>query len=142
MPRQPWEKPAIASLLILLFAAVAFEAWKLGPTVDEPSHILSSWLWWHGRDRLYPRDVPPLIKIVGGSAIANLPLPLAPDLGKPGDTRQEWVEAAALFGKLPARDLQSFLFRARLPPIVRPTGRDRRRTIASQARSRPNPASR
>ncbi|MDZ4799754.1 MAG: glycosyltransferase family 39 protein [Bryobacteraceae bacterium] len=107
-------------MLILLSAAVAFEAWTLGPTVDEPSHILSSWLWWHGRDRLYPRDVPPLIKIVGGSAIATLALPVPPDLGKPGDTRQEWVEAANLFGKLPARELQSFLFRARMPFVIFP----------------------
>ncbi len=118
LPR--WERAALASLLILLFAAVAFEAWTLGPTADEPSHILSSWLWWHGRDRLYPRDVPPLIKIVGGSAIASTPLPLPPDLGKPGDTRSEWAEAAGLFGRIPPGDLQRFLFRARLPLAVFP----------------------
>jgi 4-amino-4-deoxy-L-arabinose transferase-like glycosyltransferase len=114
------EWAAVAALLLVLFAATAFEAWTLGPTVDEPSHILSSWLWWRGRDRLYPRDVPPLIKIVGGSGMFLRKLPVPDDLGKPGDTRSEWTEAAALFGRLDPAQLQPFLFRARLPLVLFP----------------------
>ncbi|MBC7925500.1 MAG: glycosyltransferase family 39 protein, partial [Bryobacteraceae bacterium] len=111
---------AIRGLILVLYAATLFEAWTLGPTVDEPSHIVSSWLWWHGRDRLYPRDMPPLTKIVGGTGIAWLDLPIPPDLGKPGDTRSEWAEGAALFAKVPVSQFQIFLFSARIALLTFP----------------------
>lgn len=115
-----WELTAIGLLLLLFFAALVFEAWRLGPTVDEPSHLLSAHLWWKGRDRLYPRDMPPVIKIVGGWPSLFLHLPVDPTLGLPGDKRTEWESAAGLFAKIPTEKLGRVLFWSRLPLTIFP----------------------
>jgi hypothetical protein len=116
------EKSAIAALLLVLLLALVWQAWWLSITVDEPSHLLSAYLYWHGRDRLYPRDMPPLIKIVGGWPTRFMHLPVPDDLGKPGDTRLEWQEASDLIRRLADRPekLNKFVFFCRLPLTLFP----------------------
>ena len=50
-------------LLAALAAGLVVRAWRLGITVDEPSHLLSANLYWQGEDRLKPRDMPPLKRV-------------------------------------------------------------------------------
>lgn len=89
-------------------------------TADEPSHLLSSYLYWHGRDRLPPRDMPPLIKIVGGWVPAGYDLPVDPTLGKWGDTRHEWTTSFGVVEKMDFDLIREVLFRSRLPLLVFP----------------------
>lgn len=111
--RREWA--AVACLLLLLFAGIAYEARYYGVTVDEPSHLISSYLWWQGRDRLYPRDMPPLIKIVSGWPAAWMGLPVPADLGVKGDKRGEWIEGSNLIARLPREQIKPVLFWSRLP---------------------------
>ncbi|HYO81383.1 MAG TPA: glycosyltransferase family 39 protein, partial [Bryobacteraceae bacterium] len=111
-----WEKISVTALLLCLFSALVGQAWWLTLTVDEPAHLLSAHLYWKGRDRLYPRDVPPLIKIVGGWPSLFFDMPVPPDLGQAGDPRQEWTESAEMVGRMALNGsrLQSYLFCSRL----------------------------
>ncbi|MCX6627472.1 MAG: glycosyltransferase family 39 protein [Candidatus Solibacter sp.] len=56
----------LALLLSLAAGALAYEAWHLGLTADEPSHIAASYAWWVGADVLLPSDTPPLMRIISG----------------------------------------------------------------------------
>jgi hypothetical protein len=56
----------IVLLLLGYAAALGWEAWRVGVTADEPSHLAAGYAWWAGRDVLYPSDTPPLTRIVGG----------------------------------------------------------------------------
>jgi hypothetical protein len=115
-----WEIRAIAAILLALAAAVGWQCWRVSMTVDEPSHLISAHLYWHGRDRLPPRDMPPVIKILGGWPSRVMGLPLPQDLGLPGDDRAEWIEAAKLVGALSPERLHWILFCSRLPLLVFP----------------------
>ena len=114
------DRRAIIAVLLVASVALGYQAWFLSVTADEPSHMLSSYLYWRGRDTLYPRDMPPMIKLVGGWPTRFMKLPIDTDLGKPGDKRTEWNEAASLMNRLPAEKLQRFLFWTRLPLIIFP----------------------
>ena len=109
-----------SAIAVLLLCATAYEAWHTGLTIDEPSHLISSHLYWHGRDRLYPRDMPPLMKIAGGWPSRLMGLPVAPDLGHRGDKRTEWSMAAELMAKLPAHRVGAVIFWSRLPMMIFP----------------------
>lgn len=108
-------------MILAAFAALlAFQAQHLSLTVDEPGHLLSAHLYWNGRDRLPPGDMPPLIKIVGGWAIRDLPLAIPKDLGRPGDDRYEWTEAVGMVSRTDHATLTKLVWRGRLPLIVFP----------------------
>jgi len=111
------------TVLVILGSMLALQiygAWRTGITIDEPSHLLSAYLYWRGADRLPPADVPPLMKIVSGWAPNLFPLPLPADLGHEGDTRHEWHASAAITAKLPADTLRRIFFLARLPMLLFP----------------------
>ena len=114
------EKLAVAALAIALASALLYQAWHVGVTVDEPSHLVSSYLYWRGADNLPPHDMPPLMKAVGGGMPHLFGLPLEADLGKPGETRHEWDVAAAMMERLPRPEIQRIFFWSRLPMIVFP----------------------
>ena len=65
---------------------LCYEAFHTGVTVDEPAHLVSSILYWHGRDVLLPRDMPPLLKIVAGA----IPRPTAIGLDVTTATPDKW----------------------------------------------------
>ncbi len=97
-----------------------FQAKHLSLTVDEPTHLLSAYLYWNGRDRLPPADMPPLIKLAGGWTIRSLALPVPANLGHWGDTRHEWIESVNMISSATHPVLADLAFRARLPLIVFP----------------------
>ena len=112
------EKVLAASILAVLAAALAHEAWRTGVTVDEPAHLVSSYLYWGGADNLQPGDMPPLIKIAGGWVPRLMGMPLPRDLGAPGETRHEWVVAQRMMERL--EGAQRVFFWSRLPLLVFP----------------------
>ena len=100
--------------------ALVFEAWQTGITVDEPSHLTSAYLYWQGRDCLWPCDFPPLVKIAGGWVTTLFRLPLPEDLGTRGDPRHEWDVALGMMEKLPTEQIRWLFFCSRLPLLIFP----------------------
>lgn len=105
-------------ILSLQASALFWQTRSTGVTVDEPAHLVSSFLYWHGRDILLPRDMPPLIKIVGGA------IPTAEDLGfQPADVRPgawEWDFASKVMNRDQPQWIGPFFARARLPFLLFP----------------------
>ena len=118
-PITPREVLAIAAILLVQLGVLVSLAWQTGVTIDEPSHLLSSCLYWHGADRLTPGDVPPLIKITGGwvPALKRLPIPYD---HHSWPTRKEWDIAMELMGRMSAEQIHSQFFHARLPLLLFP----------------------
>ena len=108
-----------ACVLTLFACALAYEAWQLGVTVDEPSHILSATLYWRGQDTLKPRDMPPLIKIAAGWAPHLLNPPYRTD-GKAWAAGHEWGVSTEMMERFPPPAIGSFFFLSRLPMLLFP----------------------
>lgn len=120
-PVKPWERTAIGALIAALLFAMALRAARVGVTVDEPSHLLSSYLYWRGADRLPPRDMPPLLKISAGWAPRVLGLPVPATLGLPGQPRtEEWDAASAMMMRMEWDAIPRVFFLARLPMLMFP----------------------
>jgi hypothetical protein len=114
------ERIAVAAIAVALAVALSWQAWRVGVTVDEPAHLVSSYLYWGGADMLQPGDMPPLVKIAGGLVPRLLGLPLPPDLGRPGETRHEWNVALGMMAELEGERAQRLFFWSRLPLLVFP----------------------
>ncbi len=106
-------------ILLLSASLLAYEAWHLGVTVDEPSHVLSAKLYWEGRDRLQPQDMPPVIKIVGGWVPHLLGIPLTPD-HQIWKTGHEWPISTAMMEAFRPSEIRRFFFLSRLPFLLFP----------------------
>lgn len=113
------DKHVLALLLLALASALVYQAWHLGVTIDEPSHLMSAHLYWHGADKLYPRDMPPVIKITGGwvAALFDLPVPYDHEIWQ---TQQEWDIACEMMARMSGDQVQRVYFWSRLPLIVFP----------------------
>jgi hypothetical protein len=116
----PWERIALGSILVVTCTLLVYLAWRTGITVDEPAHLVSAHLYWQGRDRLAPGDMPPLIKIVGGWSTAGTALPLPEHLGDPGETRHEWPVSLAMMERLQPPRIGRIMFLTRLPMVIFP----------------------
>lgn len=108
----------VGFLVAGLLAALVIQAWRVGVTVDEPAHLLSAHLYWLGQDNLQPRDLPPLIKLVGGwpSLFLRPDVPYDSEIWK---TRNEWLIAGEMVDRTRFR-LQRLFFISRLPLLVFP----------------------
>lgn len=106
-------------ILAVLAAALAQQAGALGISVDEPSHLLSAHLYWQGADRLQPRDMPPLIKIVGGWVPGRFALP-DPRQDASWQQQHEWPISTNWMRRMRGPDLQALMRASRLPLIVFP----------------------
>jgi hypothetical protein len=115
-----WERLAPAAVLLILAGALVYQAWSLGITVDEPSHLLSSHLYWQGADRLKPRDLPPLIKIVCGWVPGRLSIQLPFDPHDRREARDEWVLSQTMLDRMHRPAIRPLFFFTRLPLIVFP----------------------
>lgn len=111
----------IVPLLAIDAALLGYEAWHLGLTADEPSHLAAAQQYWLGNDVLQPSDTPPLMRIVSGW------VPVL--LGAPVDrTASEWTErdaykiGAHTIHALDAAGARRLLFFTRLPFLVFPLG--------------------
>lgn len=102
-----------------LIAALVWQAYHIGITADEPSHLVSASLYWKGKDILLPRDMPPLIKIMAGLAppTTQIPIPYHKQAWK---QRSEWQVGMEVMLNLTKPAIQPLFFQARLPMIVFP----------------------
>lgn len=66
-------------LLVLYAAALAWQAWRVGITFDEPHHLVDGYMYWLRQDTLYPSDTPPLTRITSGWIPRLLKTPLRKD---------------------------------------------------------------
>lgn len=109
----------LALILVALLVALAWEARVCGVTVDEPSHLVSAYLYWRGADRLEPHDMPPLIKLVGGWVPRLLVAPVP--WGQPGwDQKHEWFVALEMMERLKRPQIGRLFFYLRLPMLIFP----------------------
>jgi hypothetical protein len=110
----------VLAVLLVFSALLSYQAKRVGVTIDEPAHVLSSYLYWGGADRLSPRDMPPLIKMLGGwvPRLAGLPVPA--DLGHKGDNRHEWNASLLMMTKMDRQQIENVFFHSRLTLIIFP----------------------
>ncbi|MBL8178408.1 MAG: glycosyltransferase family 39 protein [Bryobacterales bacterium] len=116
------ELAALVSILAIFVCVLVALAWEVGVTVDEPSHLVSAHLYWEGKDRLAPYDMPPAIKIAGGwvSHLTGVQLPARTDaIWK---DNHEWQVALRLMESMKADQIRRTFFLSRLPMIVFPVG--------------------
>ncbi|MBI4904885.1 MAG: glycosyltransferase family 39 protein [Acidobacteria bacterium] len=116
------ELRAIILIVTLLIAVLVSMAATTGVTVDEPAHLLSGYLYWHGQDRLQPGDMPPLIKIVSGWVPYLTALPLPPSDHPDWKSGHEWNISLAMMFRLPEQQIRKYFFLSRLPMILFPVG--------------------
>ncbi|MBL8178985.1 MAG: glycosyltransferase family 39 protein [Bryobacterales bacterium] len=114
------EIAVLAVLLVLYLSFLIHLSRRTGVTLDEPSHILSSILYWEGKDRLLPRDLPPLIKIVGGWAAATAHFPIVEESHPVWNTRHEWMISLDMMRRMKEDRIRDAFFQARLPLLVFP----------------------
>lgn len=115
-----WELVCLAVLLGAYVWLLVTLAERTGLTVDEPSHILSSILYWEGSDTLSPRDMPPLIKIVGGRFAADAGFRVVEESHPVWETNHEWNLSTDMIRRMSERSLRRAMFQARLPMLVFP----------------------
>lgn len=109
----------LALLLSLGAGALAYEAWHLGLTADEPSHLAASYAWWVGSDVLLPSDTPPLMRIISGWVPCVMRIPVRRDAEVWRNRNAYDIGARTVSGLNPAR-AQRFIFFMRLPFVAFP----------------------
>jgi hypothetical protein len=107
-------------MLVVYLAAILHLAAETGVTVDEPSHIVSSILYWEGNDTLYPGDMPPLIKITGGLLAAAADFRIVEESDPVWQKRQEWTIGLDMIRRMTERQIRSAMFHARLGLVTYP----------------------
>ena len=115
--RAEWGAVALVALLQLFL--LAGMARRVGVTVDEPAHLLSSHLYWSGQDKLAPRDMPPMLKIFAGSMSSRFALPVPRDHAS-WRGGHEWAIAIEMMNRMDRKTIEEAFFRARLPMLVFP----------------------
>ncbi len=114
------ERRILAAVLSVLFACLLSLAWQTGVTVDEPSHLVSAYLYWAGSNNLQPADMPPLVKLIGGwiPHLTGLPLPEASH--PVWKTRSEWTVGAEMMSRMSGPVIQWTFFWSRIPFLLFP----------------------
>lgn len=105
-----------------LSAALATIAFRVGITVDEPSHLVSSFLYWDGNDWLKPADMPPLLKLSCGWVPHLTGIPLPGPNHEVWTTGHEWNVSQEMMNRMAAPEIRRVFGLARLPMIVYPVG--------------------
>ncbi|HYM12207.1 MAG TPA: hypothetical protein VEU62_15840 [Bryobacterales bacterium] len=113
------ERRVVALVLGAYLVALGWQAWRVGLTYDEPTHMLGSYLYWLDRPDLYPRDFPPLIKIATGWVPRALHIPLYPELPQ---WKRAWKQdvAAAILDHLEPEQIQQLFYLMRLAAAIFP----------------------
>ncbi|MBI4889864.1 MAG: glycosyltransferase family 39 protein [Acidobacteria bacterium] len=104
-------------LLAIQTAAIAYQVRAVGLTVDEPSHMLSAYLYWRGEDNLKPGDMPPFIKLLGGwpAILLKPPLPVSSPSWKTG---HEWNISAEMLNSMRPPELHRWIHSSRAPFVL------------------------
>lgn len=115
------ERAFLLTLLVLLAAALAYEAAYYSTTADEPSHLAAGYMYWRGEDHLYPSDTPPLTRMISGwiPRALGVPLPLA---AGPVSGQNAYEIGRKISDSLPSRDLRRLYFLTRAPFLLFPLG--------------------
>lgn len=122
-PVEPWEWCCLGLIVLTMLSILAQLAWKTGVTADEPSHLLSAYLYWAGGDDLRPADLPPLIKITGGWVPFRMGLPVPYDRPDLVASKSEWSMALEMMLRMTDRlEIQRLYYFSRLPLLVFPMG--------------------
>lgn len=114
------EIAGITALTLSLAATLAHLAFVTGVTVDEPAHLVSSYLYWQGKDTLEPGDMPFMIKLAGGWVphLTGIRLPDPQDESWKGN--HEWNISAKTVSMMNGAEIRRIFGLARLPMIVFP----------------------
>jgi hypothetical protein len=106
-----------AAILAVYWVALAWQAWHVGLTFDEPTHLVGGYLYWLNRPDLFPEDLPPLTKILDGWVPLALDIPLFPELEV---WQNGWKQdvASAIIDGLPARRIHEVFYLMRLMRTV------------------------
>ncbi|MBL8229659.1 MAG: glycosyltransferase family 39 protein [Bryobacterales bacterium] len=110
----------IAAIVAALCATLATLAFRVGVTVDEPSHLVSAYLYWQGNDWLKPADMPPLLKLTCGWVPRLTGLPLPPPEHDVWTTGHEWNVSQEIMHRMKAPAIRRTFGLSRLPMIVFP----------------------
>lgn len=107
------ERLIVGLVLAAYLVALGWQAWHVGLTLDEPTRMLASYLYWLNQPDLSPRDLPPLIKILTGWIPLVLHIPLFPELPcwKPGITQDV---ASEILDRLQPAQIQEVFYLMRL----------------------------
>jgi len=92
---------------------------RTGVTVDEPAHLLSSYLYWHGEDTLAPRDMPPLLKIFSGAAASRFDIPVPRDHVS-WQKHHEWDAGLEMMDRMNREQIERIYFWSRVPMTIFP----------------------
>ncbi len=111
------EKLLLALLLAVQTAAIAYQVRAVGLTVDEPSHMVSAYMYWRGEDRLKPGDMPPFIKLLGGwpSLLLAPPLPVDSPAWAAG---HEWNIGSDMLNAMPPAEISRWIDWSRAPFVL------------------------
>ena len=105
----------IALLLALDAGLLAWEAWRVGFTYDEPSHMAAGYMYWTGNDVLYPSDTPPLTRMLTGWAVRLVAKPPARRFESAYDMGYAMLQGDRAY-------IQRLIFCSRLPFALFPLG--------------------
>ncbi len=112
------ERLLVACVLAAYLVALGFQAWHVGLTYDEPTHMLGAYLYWLNRPTLSP-DFAPLIHILTGWIPLALGMPLFPDI----DAWQTGVApdiASQMLDRLRSEQIRELFYLMRLVVTVFP----------------------
>jgi hypothetical protein len=109
---------AMAALLAVCAAALLFEAYHLGLTIDEPSHFAAGYAYWVGQDVLVPPDTPPLTRIISGWVPIALRVP-RPQRVKTWASQDAYLIGPEIFRQSRGR-AHTILFCTRIPFLAFP----------------------
>jgi hypothetical protein len=112
-------KLAIAVLLALQALALVYEAWHLSLTADEPSHLTAAYMYWSGRDFLFPSDTPPLTRMMSGWMPRLLSLPFRIHEGAL-EQQNAYDIGTDMIARLDGASARRLIFWCRLPFLIFP----------------------
>lgn len=115
----PKARSCLGVVLLIAAGALAHEAWHLGMTADEPSHLAAAYAWWMGDDVLYPSDTPPLMRIMSGWVPRVMEIPVDRN-AESWRGQNAYQIGGEIIGRLEPARAQRFLFAMRLPFIAFP----------------------
>lgn len=110
-------KTLVAILLSCYAAVLSSQAWRIGVTFDEPSHLAAGYMYWLGQDVLHPSDTPPLMRILSGW----IPHVMGVAVKRDTWTRETSFDIGShMLQALDAPRARRFIFLSRLPFLIFP----------------------